>query len=249
LEFKLDCKSEGTSKQLTEEQARPVKDSIPTDARSVRVPLETVHTYGWDRLIQESRDFIINHQNAYDWLHDLVAEISEEGAYEQAPAPIPLFKTDPPAGIKEFPEIERTFKGRDPDYEAIGRERTQLGAAGEELVRKLEKDKLRGTPHADNKIEKQADGVGYDLKSWTKKGTELHIEVKTTKGGIDTPFYLSANERAYAELVENKYRYVIYRVYDYSIRHNKGKYFIIRNVAKSIIKKPTVYKCRYKGPG
>lgn len=35
---------------------------------------------------------------------------------------------------------------------------------------------------------------GYDILSYTNKGQELHIEVKTTPGTVDTPFYISKNE-------------------------------------------------------
>ncbi|TXF89349.1 DUF3883 domain-containing protein [Neolewinella aurantiaca] len=93
----------------------------------------------------------------------------------------------------------------------------------------------------------RAKGVGYDLKSWTVDGEELYIEVKTTTGGINTPCYLSANELAYAELPENKSRYVVYRIYDYSQCCKTGKCFIIRSGAQSIAKECTAFKCRYSG--
>lgn len=247
LIYRLYYMNEGGSQSLGEAEQQLIERELPAAAKRVDVAASELVNYSWERLIEESADFIRNYSSEYDRIQSLLREFDEPNI-EQQSSLADLTLSNPPLGIKEFPETKRTFKGRDPDYEAIGRERTKTGTAGEELVRKLEKEKLSGTPYANNKIEKQADGIGYDLKSWTVEGEELQIEVKTTTGGIDTPFYLSANEWAYAELPENRNRYMIYRIYDYSIRHKTGKYFIIRNVAESIVKEPTVYKCRYKGP-
>ena len=43
------------------------------------------------------------------------------------------------------------------------------------------------------------DGAGYDIASFDADGSDRHIEVKTTRLGSTTPFYLSAWELAYAE--------------------------------------------------
>ena len=63
-------------------------------------------------------------------------------------------------------------------------------------------------------VSKEDDSAGYDILSYKKNGEELYIEVKTTRGNKETPFYLSANE--YETWENNTSKYVIYRVYEYS---------------------------------
>jgi hypothetical protein len=96
-------------------------------------------------------------------------------------------------------------------------ENKELGDAGEELVLRYEREKLRNHPDLLSKIRhvsKEDDSAGYDILSYKKNGDELYIEVKTTRGNKWTPFYLSANE--YETWKNNTSKYMIYRVYEYS---------------------------------
>ena len=36
---------------------------------------------------------------------------------------------------------------------------------------------------------------GYDIDSFTEAGDKIYIEVKSTAGSADEPFYMTANER------------------------------------------------------
>jgi hypothetical protein len=96
-------------------------------------------------------------------------------------------------------------------------ENKELGDAGEELMLRYEREKLRNHPDLLSKIRhvsKEDDSAGYDILSYKKNGDELYIEVKTTGRHKETPFYLSANE--YKTWENNTSKYVIYRVYEYS---------------------------------
>ena len=53
--------------------------------------------------------------------------------------------------------------------------------------------------------------TGYDIKSFNVDGTARFIEVKTTKQGIDTEFFMTPNEIEFSEL--NHESYFLYRVY------------------------------------
>ncbi len=62
----------------------------------------------------------------------------------------------------------------------------------------------------------EGDGLGYDIKSIyfdevTNEVKPLYIEVKSTIGGINSPFYLSANEKRVAK--EKGKEYSIYRLF------------------------------------
>lgn len=95
-----------------------------------------------------------------------------------------------------------------------------LGRAGEEKALSYEIDRLIGLDRMDlaKRVEWTADvhgdGAGYDIRSFDEDGRERFIEVKTTRGGPRTDFFLSRNERAFSE--EEPERYRLYRLYDAS---------------------------------
>lgn len=85
-------------------------------------------------------------------------------------------------------------------------ERSRLIAAGKEgLAAKIEHTaKVRG------------DYEGYDILSYNEDGSERLIEVKTTKYGIDTPFYVSRNEVRTSEQLAAHYQ--VYRLFEFRER-------------------------------
>jgi len=104
------------------------------------------------------------------------------------------------------------------DYVLRQKENSRLGAAGEQWVFAYEKKRLSAAGRKDlaKKVEwvaQKDDSKGYDILSFDENGNELLIEVKTTNGGVKTPFYLSATELVVSENNVSKYR--LYRVYDF----------------------------------
>lgn len=108
-----------------------------------------------------------------------------------------------------------------------------LGYAGERLVLKLEKERVKKEIGKDyvEKIEHTSeidDEKGYDILSFEKlnDGTivEKYIEVKTTEGGVSSQFFISAGEVKFSK--ENKEQYYLYRVYNYDRKTGDGKYFV-----------------------
>lgn len=54
---------------------------------------------------------------------------------------------------------------------------------------------------------------GYDIDSFTETGKKIYIEVKSTTGSVDEPFYMTANEREKAnQIKESGGIYQIHRV-------------------------------------
>lgn len=92
-----------------------------------------------------------------------------------------------------------------------------LGLAGEEFVLNYERARLihAGQERLAAKIEHtsvvRGDHAGYDILSFEKSGAERLIEVKTTKYGKDTPFFLSRNEVAVSG--REAERYFLYRIF------------------------------------
>lgn len=56
-------------------------------------------------------------------------------------------------------------------------------------------------------------GAGFDILSFDLKGREKQIEVKTTKGGIHTPFFLTRRE---LEASKDLDAWRLYRVYQFT---------------------------------
>ncbi|MGZ5127160.1 MAG: DUF3883 domain-containing protein [Burkholderiales bacterium] len=92
-----------------------------------------------------------------------------------------------------------------------------LGAAGEEFVIAFERARLirSGKEALAAKIEHTSrthgDAEGFDILSFEESGAERFIEVKTTKYGRETPFFVSRNEVAVSEA--KAVRYHLYRLF------------------------------------
>lgn len=104
-----------------------------------------------------------------------------------------------------------------------------IGEAGEKFIYDQERMKLKSHKKTENKqvcwiSQIEGDGAGYDIKSYDKDGTEIYIEVKTTTGPENTPFYITANELAKSQ--ECPEQFYLYRVYDFDPITGKGKYSI-----------------------
>lgn len=96
-----------------------------------------------------------------------------------------------------------------------------LGDAGEEFVINFERARLinLGCESLASKIEHVAksrgDAEGFDILSYEKSGTKRLIEVKTTKYGPHTPFFVSRNEVQISKAHAKQYH--LYRVFAFRI--------------------------------
>lgn len=105
------------------------------------------------------------------------------------------------------------------DYAKLEEIRQKIGEIGEKHIYESEKKRLK---NAGSIYESFVDATpakdprnGYDILSYTNEGTPIHIEVKSTMGELNTPFYLTANEKRTAEQIRNNGGiYQIHRVYN-----------------------------------
>lgn len=137
-----------------------------------------------------------------------------------------------PNEVTERKNKKRLFNARKVDFNALNRERSEIGTLGEQFALEWERSRLRdiGVPFdvLDEVIhfsQKYGDGSGYDILSRVDENyVPLYIEVKTTKKGLNEPFFMSANEKAFMELYDNV---KIYRVYNFNIERNIGEIEIL----------------------
>ena len=87
--------------------------------------------------------------------------------------------------------------------------------------------------------------TGYDIKSFNIDGTDRFIEVKTTKQGLDTEFFMSPNEIEFSEL--NNQNYSLYRVYDLRLDPLTGSLYIYDgDILNGFDKEATEFRLRSK---
>lgn len=159
-----------------------------------------------------------------------------------------------PQKIKERREKRKKFAAKKVDFKTLNSEHSALGDSGEIFALEWERNRLKELPVSFDVSEevihfshKYGDGAGYDILSRNDNNYELrYIEVKTTKGGINTPFYMSENERAFIEIYQDNA--VIYRVYNYNPETNIGEIEIITysKLMSNYIFSPITYKVTKK---
>ena len=81
---------------------------------------------------------------------------------------------------------------------------SSLGAAGEKFVLEYEKTRLAAIeqPNLADQIEQisetKGDWAGYDIRSFNDNGSDRFIEVKTTRYGLETHFFITKNELGFS---------------------------------------------------
>ncbi|WP_229770873.1 DUF3883 domain-containing protein [Campylobacter portucalensis] len=125
----------------------------------------------------------------------------------------------------------RSFVGRKIDWSKKRERNTDVGNMGEEFVYEFEKERVLNFDSTSvsrvlHLSILQGDGLGYDVSSINEDGSTRRIEVKTTVGGLETPFYMSKNEKLFFETYKDDGAYV-YRVYDFDVNTRRGKVEII----------------------
>jgi hypothetical protein len=139
---------------------------------------------------------------------------------EGATAPL-LLTEAPPPGPPKAPRPEglaRLVRKYDPA--ARDHANRRLGLLGEERVFHHERARLIAADRPDlaRRIEwtsqERGDGAGYDIKSFDPSGAERLIEVKATRGGPTTPFWLTRTEREVS--LEHPAAWCLYRLHDLS---------------------------------
>ena len=124
---------------------------------------------------------------------------------------------------------------------------SDLNLAGEMMVIAREKRSLIEAGRADlaHKVRHvaaiQGEYAGYDIESYTHDAQVKYIEVKTTRGPAQSPFYLKPHELEFAR--NHPGNFYLYRVYEYDEILNAGKLYITsRKIEEHFQLAPTIYR-------
>ena len=128
----------------------------------------------------------------------------------------------PPEPIKPQEKqiaLERPqFKGK-VNYLAREAANAALGSAGERFIINYEHARLiyLGKENLAERVERisetEGDQAGFDILSFDETGKDRYIEVKTTKYGKQTPFFVSSNELDFSK--QNSEKYHLYRLFQF----------------------------------
>lgn len=148
------------------------------------------------------------------------------------------------SGNSKRKEKKKTFNARKIDFDEINKRNKEIGEAGELFVLKHETERLNQllAQKVRHVAKDDGDGAGYDILSYNENGEVRFLEVKTTTGGLETPFFLTENERLFLEAYEDEAEIV--RVYNFNIQKKSGQ--IYRISGKEFLKKIKLQAIGYK---
>ena len=145
------------------------------------------------------------------------------------------------------PEMPPEARGRKVDYGLLHEESKRVGDRGEEFVFNFEKATLEREGRANLAADvvwtarEVGDGVGYDIQSFSLDGRLRYIEVKATKLGALTPFYITSAELDFARRHHGEY--AIYRVFD--IDGDAPEFYVLEGDLDTLLTvEPVTYRAR-----
>ena len=159
----------------------------------------------------------------------------------------------------EAPKVELEIRDERPRYVAatgsppqvdyVEREarNRSLGDAGEALIMTYERFRLEraGKDHLARNVEQvsktQGDHLGYDIRSYEEGGQDRFVEVKTTRYGMRTPFFISVGEVDFSKA--NSDAYQLYRVFEF--RHRPKLFTLPGNVEQHVTLRAINYRAHF----
>ena len=145
------------------------------------------------------------------------------------------------------PEMLPEPHGRKVDYGLLQEESKRVGDRGEEFVFNFEKAALEreGLAHLAADVlwvaREIGDGAGYDIRSFSLDGRPRYIEVKATKLGALTPFYITSAELDFAR--RHQKDYAIYRVFD--VDGGAPEFYVLEGDLDNVLDvEPVTYRAR-----
>lgn len=165
---------------------------------------------------------------------------SNEIAYTYSVDQIVAHQVPPPKEIVLHDASRKTIKAIDENAAAVKEKNKKLkGNRGEYIVLNLERARLMSLGREDlvariKHVSQDEDGLGYDIESVDvdKKGKiiPIFIEVKTTAGTINRPFYISKREVDVSR--EKGKSYFIYRIFNMKENIRDVQYYVLQGAVE-----------------
>jgi len=198
--------------------------------------------------IEKTNDLIIvesTFENVRNFDEDSFEEVA--GVIENQQR-MQLEEDDAPEGRESYPKTKYKFgASNSTDFEKKNKNQARLGLAGELMVLNSEKKTLEdnGLPDLAKKVKhvsvEDGDGAGYDILSYDLNGNKKYIEVKTTKGDKDEPYFITRRELVFSKL--HFANYYLYRVFNFNPQKGTGKYYKINgNLIEQLFLIPEQFK-------
>ena len=185
----------------------------------------------------------------------LIDELTREVSAPQEAVTVPdvlAIRVEPPksrlAATEEPAEYVVSRRGPKPfDYIQQEAANKSLGDAGETLIMAYEQTRLQraGKDHLARNVEHVAktvgDHLGYDIHSYEDTGRDRFVEVKTTRYGKRTPFFISAGEIRFSKA--NSDAYQLYRVFEF--RERPRLFTLPGDVERHVTLRATNYRAHF----
>ena len=131
-------------------------------------------------------------------------------------------------GSFEVAPKEYIFKAKYIDHVAKQKRNKRIGDLGEQIVLGDEENRCPANliSQLEHSSKSKGDGLGYDILSFDEKSNPKFIEVKSTTGGRDRPFFVTGAELARSK--KEGSNYFLYRLYNLNEKNMTADYFIIQ---------------------
>lgn len=238
LVYKIDYAH--NSQILSEQQKAICNSSIPEEINWNEITIDELKDWNWSELIRETVGEVSRNTRSYDELINKVW-----GVNRPLTSGSPLIENSTPVFYSTENETSNNtflFPVTDVDFETSNKRNKEIGDLGEELVMKHEVNKLKilGLINLIDQVKIMPDGSPFDILSFDELGKELFIEVKTTLGDINVPFFISANELNFYNY--NAGKLLIYRIYNLNEELLTGEFYIVRNLNENYKLESHIYK-------
>jgi uncharacterized protein DUF3883 len=169
------------------------------------------------------RDVVVERIGNAPKLEKIAAKAADAPAHMPSVSDILACWEEPPERATKrpdrFSEVPRPPRAPRLGIDYLSREASNasLGVAGEKFALDFERARLIRAGHealadrVEHVSATQGDGAGFDIRSFEVGGRDRFIEVKTTAGGKQMPFFVSRNELDVSR--ERRDSYHLYRVF------------------------------------
>jgi len=184
--------------------------------------------------------------NSHILTQDFIYAVTEYLHVDELPLPAPKPKLTLRQVSVDAVEKQYQFKGRYVDYAARQKHNKRIGDSGEELVLQYEKDHCapRYAKRIKHVSQSQGDGLGYDILSVDERGKEKYIEVKTTTGDLERPFFITGSELEWSKKAGQQY--YLYRLYNFDAEKMTADFFILQGDLSQYCNNPVEFEVSLK---